>query len=412
MRIAIWSASKAAAEVTVGTRIARSLHEVDAVQWNALVGAGAPFLRHEFLLALEQSGCAVAESGWDARHLLHEDSDGKLAGAMPMYLKSHSWGEFVFDFAWAAAYQRAGLSYYPRLISAVPFTPATGPRMLVRAAEDRAATRRALIQAARDLARECGVSSLHVLFPGPEDRAALAEAGLMPRLDCQFHWHNDGYRDFDDFLAGFTAEKRKKVRRERRRVAEAGIAFTTLHGGDLDDVRIETLYRLHAETFARYGNAPYLNHDFFRRLARSLPESLVAEFAVRGGETIACSVSLRSDEALYGRYWGASGDYHSLHFETCYYRGIDYCIRHGLARFEPGTQGEHKLLRGFTPAPVWSMHDMADARIAAVVGQWLARERAQRKEYLRAAASHLPFRRGDIAARLPADVRDCLAAED
>ncbi len=392
-------------------RVARSLADVDARQWNALVGRGAPFLRHEFLLGLEQSGCATPETGWDAHHLLLTDEQGNLAGAMPLYLKPHSWGEFVFDFAWAEAYRRAGVRYYPRLVSAVPFTPATGPRLLVPEA-NAAAARRILVDGARELARSLGISSLHVLFADAGDRPDLEGAGLMPRLDCQFHWRNDGYATFEDFLAGFTAEKRKKLRRERRRVAEAGITHRTAHGDELDDRLIETVYRLHARTFAQFGNPPYLNLDFFRHLARAMPRALVVELAMLHGEVIACSVSLRGDDTLYGRYWGTSGEYDSLHFETCFYRGIEYCIREGLARFEPGTQGEHKLLRGFAPAPVWSLHDISDPRFAAAIRDWLRRETADRRAYLRAAADHLPFRRADIPARLAADVRNCLAAED
>jgi len=392
----------------VTIRIARSLGDVDAEAWNALDPGAPPFLRHEFLWALEVTGCATATTGWKAHHLLHHDASGALVGAMPLYLKDHSWGEFVFDFAWAEAWQRAGLSYYPRLVCAVPFTPATGPRLLAR--EESA--RRRLIAAARGLARELGVSSLHVLFPDARDRELLQSSGLLARLDCQFHWRNEGYGGFDDFLAGFTAEKRKKVKRERRRVAEAGIECRTVVGGDLDAGTIATVYRLHAETFARYGNAPYLNREFFERLARDLPESLVVELALLHGDVIACTVSVQGGGTLYGRYWGAAGDYHSLHFELCYYRGIDYCIRAGLQRFEPGTQGEHKLLRGFVPAPVWSMHDIVDPGFAEAIGQWLRRERAGRRAWLDASMRHLPFRRGDIPARLPADVRDCLAAED
>ncbi|HEY5559960.1 MAG TPA: peptidogalycan biosysnthesis protein [Steroidobacteraceae bacterium] len=390
------------------TRVARSLADVDAAQWNALIRDGEPLLRHEFLLALEESGCATTATGWDARHVLHFAADGRLAGAMPLYLKPHSWGEFVFDFAWAEAYHRHGLSYYPRLVSAVPFTPATGPRIL--ATND--AARHALLAAAREQLRELGASSLHVLFPDATDRASLAAAGLMQRLDCQFHWRNEGYSEFEDFLAAFTAEKRKKLKRERRRVREAGIECRTIHGGELDDRAIDAVYGLHAETFARYGNAPYLNRDFFARLARALPDAMVVELATQNGLPIACAVSLRGRDALFGRYWGACGDYHSLHFELCYYRGIEYCIRERLARFEPGTQGEHKLLRGFIPSPVWSLHEIVDARYAAAIAGWLGRERAHRRAWLRAAVRHLPFRRAEIPARLGADVRDCMAAED
>ena len=389
-------------------RFARSLAEVTAAEWNALPGAEAPFLRHEFLFALESSGCATGQTGWDACHVLLRTDDGRLAGAMPLYLKSHSWGEFVFDFAWAEAYRRAGLPYYPRLVSAVPFTPATGPRLLA----DSAQTRAALLAAARGLLGETGVSSLHVLFPAAMDREFLESARLMPRLDCQYHWRNEGYRSFDDFLSGFTAEKRKKLRRERRRVAEAGIACRTVKGGELDEGTIDLIYRLHAATFERHGHVPYLNLDFFTRLARQMPDSLVVELATLATGPVACAIFLRGKDTLHGRYWGASEDFHSLHFELCYYRGIEYCIREGLSRFEPGTQGEHKLLRGFRPTPVWSLHEIADRRFAAAIGDWLSRERAARRNWLSQAALHLPFRRGDIPARLDPDVRDRLAAKD
>jgi predicted N-acyltransferase len=327
---------------------------------------------------------------------------------MPLYLKDHSWGEFVFDFAWADAWQRAGFAYYPRLVAAVPFTPATGPRLLASAES----SKQALLDGARELARELAVSSLHVLFPDARDCALMRSEGMLPRLDCQFHWHNLGYGSFDDFLDGFSADKRKKVRRERRRVAEAGIECRTVHGLELDAETLATVYRLHALTFARYGNAPYLNLEFFHALARTMPDALVVELATRHGEIIACTVSLQGRDTLYGRYWGASGDYHSLHFELCYYRGIEYCIRAGLSRFEPGTQGEHKLLRGFVPAPVWSMHDIADPGFSAAIGQWLQRERSYRRAWFEAAMRHLPFRRDGIPARLSDDVRDRLAAED
>jgi hypothetical protein len=391
----------------VQAQIVRSLAGIDAAAWNALPGAESPFLRHEFLFALEASGCATAATGWDARHVLLHDDAGRLAAAMPLYLKPHSWGEFVFDFAWAEAYQRAGLAYYPRLVSAVPFTPATGTRLL---ATDTDQPR--LLEAARALLLETGLSSLHVLFPSARDRDVLESAGLAPRLDCQFHWRNEGYASFEEFLAGFTAEKRKKLRRERRRVAEAGIACRTVVGRELDAPLIDAIHRLHAMTFARYGHAPYLNREFFARIAATLPDALVIELAEAEGEAVACSISFRGRDALYGRYWGASGEFHSLHFELCYYRGIEYCIREGLARFEPGTQGEHKLLRGFLPTPVWSFHDVAHPGFAAAIGAWLEREREGRRAWLREAAWHLPFRRADIPARLDPDVRDRVAPED
>lgn len=389
-------------------RVARSLAEVEAAAWNALPGAESPLLRHEFLYALETSGCATAGTGWDARHLLLRADDGRLVGAMPLYLKSHSWGEFVFDFAWADAYHRAGLRYYPRLVSAVPFTPATGLRLLA----DGGQARSALLEAARALGSEAGASSLHVLFPAAPDRQFLESERLMPRLDFQFHWRNEGYGSFEEFLSGFTAEKRKKLRRERRRVAEAGIDCRTVTGAELDEAAIDAVYRLHAATFARHGHAPYLNREFFAQLAARMPSNLLIELATLGGEPVACAIFLRGADTLYGRYWGASEQFHSLHFELCYYRGIEYCIRERLARFEPGTQGEHKLLRGFRPTPVWSLHEMADPRFAAAIGEWLARERRLRSAWLAEAERHLPFRRADIPARLDPDVRHRLAAED
>jgi uncharacterized protein len=390
------------------TRIARSIAEVDPAAWNALPGAEFPFLRHEFLAALEDSGSASPETGWEACHVLDFGDDRRLRAAMPLYLKSHSWGEFVFDFAWAEAYHRAGLPYYPRLVCSVPFTPATGPRLL--AADDRARTR--LLRAARELMRERGASSLHVLFPAASDREFMERSGLMPRLDCQFHWRNEGFGSFDDFLAGFTAEKRKKLKRERRRVAEAGVECRVASGRELDDGLIDAIYRLHARTFALHGHAPYLNRDFFGRVARTMPDSLLVALAFHQGMLLACAVSLRGADTLYGRYWGAAAEFHSLHFELCYHQGIDYCIREGLSRFEPGTQGEHKLLRGFAPTPVWSAHELADARFAQAVGAWLEREREERRRWIGEAARHLPFRRGGIPARLDDDVRHRLAAKD
>jgi len=378
----------------VPVRIARSLEEIDSRRWNALDLGGSPFLRHEFLLAAEQSGAAVPATGWDPHFLLLEDTGHGLTGAVPLYLKSHSRGEFMFDSGWADASERAGRAWYPKLIAAVPFTPATGPRLLVHPAADAVAVRSRLLAACRELRRELAAASLQLLFVTAAERQLPAAQALLPRLDCQFHWHNAGFTDFDAYLAGFTAAKRKNLRRERRRVGEAGVRFETLHGGELDDERLRTLYRLHAGTFRRHGQDPYLSLDFFRRLCRTMPAALVVQFAQQGDSTVGCSLSLRGADTLYGRYWGAARELHSLHFETCYYRGIDYCIREQLAHFEPGAQGEYKLLRGFAPQPVWSLYDVGDARMAAAIARVLELERAGMARYLAAAAAHLPFRRG------------------
>jgi uncharacterized protein len=394
------------------TQVLDSITGVAPAAWNALDLAGRPFLRHEFLAAAELSGSAVPATGWTPTHLLVSDAQG-VAGALPLYLKTHSWGEFVFDFAWARAYERHGLDYYPKLVSAVPFTPANGPRFLIRPGANAATIRSALLGSARELLAARGLSSLHVLLASDPDRDWLEAEGLVARLDCQFHWHNAGFASFDDFLGTFTAEKRKKVRRERRRVAEAGIRFIELTGADLDPARLGIIYALHARTFAVRGNPPYLTPGFFERLAATLPQALMVKLAVdTHGDPVACAIFLRGGDTLYGRYWGATGDYHSLHFEACYYQGIDYCIREGLARFEPGTQGEHKIARGFSPSPVWSLHEIVEPAFRSAIREYLGRERAAVAAYMQAAGEHVPFRRDAPEANLDIDVRHTLAQAD
>jgi predicted N-acyltransferase len=374
-------------------RFLDSIAHIDAAQWNSLLGAGEPFLRHEFLLALEESGCAVPRTGWAARHLVIDDARGRPIGAMPLFLKQHSRGEFVFDFSWANAYAQHGLRYYPKLLSAVPFTPVRGPRLLIGADADVRAVTGLLIKAAIDYARSEQLSSWHVLFPMDDDAERLRSAGLILRRDCQFHWYNQGYESFDTFLATFTAEKRKKAKRERRRVAEGGIEFDTLHGGDMNDALWDTVYAFYADTFYRHGHEPYLNLDFFKRIAAAMPDRLMLKVARIGREPIAVAIFFVGDDALFGRYWGAGGDYHSLHFETCYYQGIEYCIEHKLQRFEPGTQGEHKVPRGFVPTMMSSAHFLADQRFAAAIRDFAAREARGVDTYAAAVNEHVPYHR-------------------
>jgi uncharacterized protein len=376
-------------------RRARCIASIDAVDeraWNGLAGTDSPFLRHEFLAALEHTGCVGPGTGWEPAHLLIEDAAG-LAAAAPAYRKTHSWGEFVFDFGWAQAYARVGLAYYPKLVVAVPFGPATGRRLLCRPGSDPALAT-ALIDAIEQQAREQSLSSAHVLFPDETDRALLAAAGWLTRRDVQFHWENRGYRDFEDYLATFTAEKRKKTRRERRRVTEAGIGFLTLSGGELTPPLLDVIYALHAQTFLRRGNTPYLTREFFAEIARTLGDRLMVKLAVADGEPIATAIFLRSAEVLYGRYWGARDDYHSLHFECCYHQGIEFCIEQGIQRFEPGTQGEHKISRGFAPRLTWSAHHIVDPRFRQAIADFLARESPAVDAYADEAAQHMPFRRG------------------
>jgi predicted N-acyltransferase len=380
----------------VHSRFLHAIHEVPAAQWNALT-ADYPFLRHEFLAALEDSGCVNARGGWTPRHLVLTDAAGLVAAA-PLYLKDHSWGEFVFDFAWARAASQRGLPYYPKLLCAVPFTPATGPRLLVRDGAAAAGHGARLLAAMREHARAGEWSSVHALFLDEPGRAACAADGWLLRRDCHFQWHNRGYRDFQDFLDGFSADKRKKARRERRRVLEQGIEFRTLGGAQLDDALIGTVHDFHAMTFIRHGHSPYLNREFFAQIARTLGDSLLVKLAVCAGRPVAAAVFYRSADTLFGRYWGADADYHSLHFEACYYQGIDYCIEHGIRRFEPGTQGEHKIARGFEPALTWSAHWIADPVLRRAIASYLEREADAIDAYAAAAGAHAPFRKGEADA--------------
>jgi predicted N-acyltransferase len=375
------------------TRFLDSMAQIDPHSWNRLAGWAQPFLRHEFLLAMEESGCAAPRRGWTPCHLLLEDARGRAIGAMPLYRKSHSRGEFVFDFAWANAYAQHGLAYYPKLLSAVPFTPVSGSRLLLSPDADVNLTANALIGAAREYARAAGLSSWHVLFPQEDTAARLRQAGLILRRDCQFHWFNRDYDSFAAFLATFTAEKRKKAKRERRRVAEAGIEFDTRLGGDIDDDLWQILYEFYADTFYRHGHEPYLNLDFFKRIGACMPERLMLKVARHGQQPIAVAIFFVGEDALFGRYWGAGGNYHSLHFETCYYQGIDYCIEHKLRRFEPGTQGEHKVPRGFVPTLTSSAHDIVDRRFAAAIRDFAAREARGVEQYAAAVGEHVPYHR-------------------
>jgi uncharacterized protein len=375
------------------TRIVRSIDELDREQWNRLQGAQMPFLRHEFLAALEHAGCVGAEVGWVPSYVTLSDARG-LAAATPAFTKSHSYGEFVFDFSWAQAYTRFGQRYYPKLAIALPFTPATGPRLLVRSDLDSARTRDSLITAIEARARDAALSSVHALFLDETDRNALERGRWLTRRDCQFHWTNRGYTSFEQYLDTFTAEKRKKARRERRRVAEAGIVFETKLGSELDSRLLDQIYRFHRDTFLRHGHEPYLSRAFFGEIARTLGEALMVKVALRAGKPVAAAIFFWSPEALYGRYWGAEADYHSLHFEACYHQGIEFCIERGIKRFEPGTQGEHKVSRGFEPTITWSAHWITDARFREAIRQYLAREGEAIDAYAEEVRAHVPYRDG------------------
>ena len=369
----------------------RSIDQLDPREWNALTGGAHPFARHEFLAALEHAGCVGPGTGWQPRYLALRDTEG-LAGGTAAYLKTHSYGEFVFDFRWAEAYERLGRRYYPKLTVATPFTPATGPRLLVRSGLDQGGIAAQLLEALERDTVAHDVSGVHALFLDEPARAACAARGWLMRRDCQFHWSNRGYASFEDYLETFTAEKRKKARRERRRVAESGVRFETRFGAELDAPLLERIYGLHRDTFLRHGHEPYLTAAFFAEVAQRLPESLMVKLAIHGRTVVAVAIFFASADALYGRYWGAAADFHSLHFEACYHQGVEFCIERGIARFEPGTQGEHKVSRGFEPQLTWSAHFIADRQFRAAIAQYLEREGAAVESYALEVQEHVPYR--------------------
>jgi predicted N-acyltransferase len=369
-------------------QIATSIDDFSIREWNRLAGDRYPFLRYEFLHAAESCGSASADTGWTPRHLGLRDSSGKLQAAIPLYEKSHSWGEFVFDWSWAQAYEQAGLDYYPKLVSAVPFTPAPSPRLLV--ADDDLIPE--LVGAARQLAIDEGHSSFHVLFPAESELRHWQDGGLQLRKDCQFHWHNRNYTSFDDFLATFSSVKRKKARRDRRRVREQGISFRRFKGHETDAAIWKDVYELISVTFLRRGSMPYFSFDFFLEISQRLPDNILVIVAEKDRIPVAAAVFYDTENALYGRYWGADARYNALHFETCYYQGIDYCIEHKRRHFEPGTQGEHKLSRGFVPVTTWSAHWLAHPEFFSAVERYLETEARHVDFYMDALTSHSPYK--------------------
>lgn len=369
-----------------------TIEAIEPSAWNALTGAHHPFLRHEFLTAIEASGSVGPGTGWIPCHAVMHD-EGELIAAVPLYEKTDSWGEFVFDFSWANAYQQAGLNYYPKLVSAIPFTPVAGRRFLTSPGHDFAELAVTLIDEIQQFAKDRGISSWHVLFADHEDRQVLKSRGLLLRKDCQFHWHNRSYTTFEDFLDELRSVKRKKLRRERRRVKESGVTYRHLSGARLTSELWRQIMPLYASSFLRRGRGPYLNEKFFIAISKNMPEHILVILAEYRDDPIAAAICFRNQDTLFGRYWGSSGRYHSLHFETCYYQGIDYCIANGLRRFEPGTQGEHKISRGFEPAETWSAHWLSHPQFADAIDTFIDREREYTDDYIEAVRDHIPFRR-------------------
>lgn len=375
-----------------------SIDEISEPEWAGLGLCDDVFLSHPFLSAAERHGAAAPALGWHPMHVAVRDGNGVLAGALPLYLKTHSFGDFSQDWGWAAAFERMGLRYYPKLVSGVPYTPATGPRFLVRPGMERNMVVRRLVDAVIERAGQAGCSAWQCLFAADEDIASLAQAGLLMRRGCQFHWHNRGYADFEDFLAGFSADKRKKVRREQRRVAESGLSIETRHGDEIDRDLWQTIHRLYRATFARYGNHAAFPVGFFIDVAARLGRNVVVFLARQAGSVVAAALCYRNGTTLYGRHWGADGDFHSLHFDLCYYRGIEYCIRNGLARFEPGAHGAHKVSRGFSPVATWSACWIADSRMRRAIEDYLRHERSGMESYQDEMAGHEPYKTVQAAA--------------
>ncbi|HUW29612.1 MAG TPA: GNAT family N-acetyltransferase [Sulfuriferula sp.] len=367
-------------------RVLAGMHEVTPAAWNRLAG-NQPFLSHAFLHALEASGSVSDETGWLPQHLTLWDGE-RLVAALPLYAKNHSYGEYVFDWAWADAYQRNGLAYYPKLLSAIPFTPVTGPRLLA----ENDAQRTLLVHAAIEHAQALGASSFHCLFPSAADSAVLQEAGLMIRHGVQFHWLNHGFASFDDYLAAMSHDKRKKIKQERRRVSEAGIRFRQLTGTAIRTEDWAFFTGCYDNTYRQHRSTPYLNLDFFQRLGHALPDNVLMIVASQEGHDIAAALNLYDGTALYGRYWGTHAYSPALHFETCYYQAIEFCIARGIRLFEGGAQGEHKLARGFLPVATTSAHWLAHPRFARAVETFLEREALGVAHYIGELNEHTPFK--------------------
>lgn len=369
-----------------------SLEDISAADWNELVEDGNPFLRHEFLIAMERHRCVGERTGWLPRHIVCADDNGVILGVAPLYVKTNSYGEFVFDWSWADAYQRYGLQYYPKLVSAVPFTPATGQRLLLRPGEAGVSAAQAIIHHALETMEKYHCSSLHWLFPTSDNLNELSRHGLMCRVGFQFHWFNPGYRDFQDFLDTLTSKKRKNIKRERRLVESAGFELVTLPGSQATDSQWRNLHDYYTSTFHRLGGVPTLTLDFFQEIAATMGEQILLVFARERGRDVAAAISFRSQNALYGRHWGCLSNHDNLHFEACYYQGIEYCIRHGLKTFEPGAQGEHKISRGFLPTLTCSAHWLAHQGFRRAVADFLDRETAAVQDYARALVERSPYR--------------------
>lgn len=368
----------------------KSIGEISAVDWDVCAGAGNPFVSHAFLACVEDSGSADKRTGWLPQHAVLRDAAGRVVACAPMYAKSHSYGEYVFDHGWAHALERAGGRYYPKLQVAVPFSPVPGPRLLVR--PDAGVPVGVLAGALEQANGELGTSGVHATFCTKEEWEALGEAGWLQRLGMQFHWYNQGYAGFDDFLAALSSRKRKAIRRERRDANAAGLEFVTLRGPEITRRDWAAFFGFYTSTVDRKWGSAYLTEEFFPLLGERLGDAVVLMMARNAGKWVAGALNLAGSEALYGRNWGCRGDWPFLHFELCYYRAIDFAIEHGLARVEAGAQGEHKIQRGYVPSETYSAHWISHPGLRRAVADFLAEERAEKIAEMAALAEYAPFR--------------------
>ena len=378
--------------MTISIKNIESLHSVSAKEWNFLAGSQFPFIQHEFLIALENNGAVGKEFGWLTHFFLAYEND-KLIGALPVYIKFNSYGEFVFDWAWADAYQQNHIRYYPKLVTSIPYTPATGPRLLINNDARYNEIADTLINSVLSFAEKSQISSFHCLFTNEKDTEYFNKnPHFMMRLGCQFHWTNNNYKSFTHYLDYLTSKKRKQIKRERRIVKEQDIEFEILNGHEATEFHWDTYHRFYESTFERKSGMPTLSNNFFKEIANTMPENIVLVLARYQGKYVASAFNLKGTDTLYGRHWGCNEDFDNLHFEACYYQGLEYCIEHGLKYFEPGAQGEHKIARGFMPTKTWSAHWIAHPQFRQSISNFLAHETKGMLHYIDELNEHSPFK--------------------
>jgi|TARA_B110000116_G_scaffold269696_1_gene286157 predicted N-acyltransferase len=359
--------------------------------WEKLSTNRNPCLSYDFIESAEITGCVSNETGWKPRHLALFDNKGIIKAALLLYEKTHSWGEFVFDFTWAQAYRDNQLPYYPKLISCIPYTPISSNKILLTNPSDNESAEE-IVNQAINLTNNHGFSSLHFHFVKLADLTLLESCGLLKRVDCQFHWFNNNYRSFDHFLGGLISKKRKKIKRERRKVQEQNIIFKWHYGSEISNEKWKTIYKLISMTFYKKGSSPYFSYDFFTEISKKLPHKIMVITANIKTNIIGAAIFFVDKNGLYGRYWGTDDGYDSLHFETCYYQGIDYCIKNNLKYFEPGTGGEHKISRGFIPRKTWSAHHLSNINFSNAIKSYLAKESQYIDKYIKNVEDHSPYK--------------------